>query len=69
MADIYSVKNISTNKIVETGFDKKADAKAKRDELCKDSHDKWAKKVKEEKDLAKPFPYIVVKGSEHPRVL
>jgi hypothetical protein len=68
MADIYSVKNISTNKIVETGFDKKADAKAKRDELCKTSHDNWTKKVKDDKDLAKPFPYIVTKGKEHPKL-
>lgn len=65
MADIYSVKSINTNKIVQTGFDKKADAKAKRDELCKDSHEKWAKKVKDDKDLEKPFPYIVTKGKEH----
>ena len=69
MADIYSVKNTNTNKIVETGFDKKADAKAKRDELCKESHAKWKEKVKDDKDLAKPFRYIVTKGSEHPRVL
>ncbi len=69
MADIYSVKNINTNKIVETGFDKKADAKAKRDELCKTSHDKWTEKVKDDKDLAKPFPYIVTKGKEHPNSL
>ena len=69
MADIYSVKNINTNKIVETGFDKKEDAKAKRNELCKDSHEKWEKKVETEKDLVKPFPYIVTKGKELPRVL
>jgi len=68
MADIYSVFNVHTNKIVEAGFDKKADAKIKRDELCKDSHDKWFKKVKEEKDLRKPFPYIVIKGKEHPKM-
>jgi len=68
MADIYSVKNVNTNKIIETGFDKKADAKAKRNELCKDSHEKWEKKVKTEEDLPKPFPYIVTKGTEHPRM-
>jgi len=69
MANIYSVFNVHTRKVIAEGFDKKADAKAKRDELCKDSHDKWAKKVKDDKDLSKPFPYIVVKGTEHPRVL
>ena len=68
MSDIYSVLNVNTNKIIETGFDKKADAKVKRNELCKDSHEKWEKKVKTEEDLRKPFPYIVVKGTEHPRV-
>jgi len=68
MADIYSVKNVNTNKIIETGFDKKADAKVKRDELCKDSHEKWEKKVKTEEALPKPFPYIVTKGTEHPRM-
>ena len=68
MADIYSVKNANTNKIIETGFDKKADAKVKRDELCKDSHEKWEKKVKTEEALPKPFPYIVTKGTEHPRM-
>ena len=69
MANKYSVKNVSTNKIVETGFEKKADAKAKRDELCKESHAKWTEKVKDDESLAKPFPYIVTKGTEHPRVL
>ena len=63
--DIYSVKK-EGGKVIERGFDKKVDAKGKRDELCKGAHDKWAKKVKENKDLAKPFPYIVVKGREHP---
>ena len=67
MADIYSVKNVNTNQIIAS-FDKKADAKTKRNELCKDSHEKWEKKVKTEEDLPKPFPYIVVKGTEHPRV-
>ena len=68
MADIYSVKNVNTNKIIETGFDKKADAKTKRNELCKDSHEKWEKKVKTEEGLMKPFPYIVTKGKEHPKM-
>jgi len=69
MANIYSVFNTQTRKVIEEGFEKKADAKAKRDELCKESHAKWKEKVKDDKDLAKPFPYIVTKGSEHPRVL
>jgi len=63
--DIYSVKK-EGGKVIERGFDKKVDAKGKRDELCKNVHDKWAKKVKENKDLVKPFPYIVTKGREHP---
>ena len=66
MKDIYAVKYVTSGKVISNGFDKKQDAKTKRNELCKGSHDKWAKKVKENKDLAKPFPYIVVKGKEHP---
>ena len=64
--DIYAVKYVTSDKVIAKGFEKKQDAKAKRNELCKGAHDKWAKKVKENKDLAKPFPYIVVKGKEHP---
>ena len=68
MANIYSVFNVHTRKVIAEGFDKKADAKAKRDELCKTSHDKWIEKVKDDKDLKKPFPYIVTKGKEHPKL-
>jgi len=67
MSDIYSVLNVNTNKIIESGFDKKADAKTKRNELCKEAWTKWSTKVKTEKDLKKPYPYIIVKGKEHPR--
>ena len=66
MKDIYAVKYVTSGKVISNGFDKKQDAKTKRNELCKGAHDKWAKKVKENKDLTKPFPYIVVKGKEHP---
>jgi hypothetical protein len=66
MKDIYAVKYVTSGKVISNGFDKKQDAKTKRNELCKGAHDRWAKKVKENKDLAKPFPYIVVKGKEHP---
>ena len=66
MKDMYNVKYVSSGKVVAWGFDKKVDAKARRDELCKATHDKWVKKVKENKDLVKPFPYIVTKGREHP---
>ena len=66
MKDIYAVKYVTSDKVIAKGFEKKQEAKAKRNELCKGAHDKWAKKVKENKDLAKPFPYIVVKGKEHP---
>ena len=69
MANIYSVYNTHTRKDIEEGYDKKDDAKDKRDELCKESHAKWKQNVKDDKGLAKPFPYIVTKGSEHPRVL
>ena len=51
MSDIYSVLNVNTNKIIESGFDKKADAKTKRNELCKEAWTKWSTKVKTEKDL------------------
>ena len=68
--DIYAVKYVTSDKVIAKGFEKKQDAKAKRNELCKGAHDKWAKKVKENKDekkqINKPFPYIVVKGKEHP---
>ena len=70
MKDIYAVKYVTSGKVISNGFDKKQDAKTKRNELCKGAHDKWAKKVKENKDekkqINKPFPYIVVKGKEHP---
>ena len=67
MTDIYSVKNVATMKIVADGFDKKQDAKAKRNELCKEAWQKWSEKDK--KDKNKPFPYVVTKGKEHPRLI
>ena len=67
MTDIYSVKNVATMKIVADGFDKKQDAKAKRNELCKEAWQKWSEK--DNKDKNKPFPYVVTKGKEHPRLL
>ena len=67
MTDIYSVKNVATMKIVADGFDKKQDAKAKRDELCKEAWQKWSEK--DNKDKNKPFPYVVTKGKEHPRLI
>ena len=67
MTDIYSVKNVATMKIVADGFDKKQDAKAKRNELCKEAWQKWADK--DNKDKNKPFPYVVTKGKEHPRLI
>ena len=67
MTDIYSVKNVATKKIVADGFDKKQDAKAKRDELCKEAWQKWSEK--DNKDKNKPFPYVVTKGKEHPRLI
>ena len=66
--DYYSVKSMTTNKVVESGFDKKADAKAKRNELCKDTWDKWNKSKKAEEKGEKPFPFTVTKGKDHPRL-
>jgi len=64
--DIYSVKDTKVKKIVAVGFDNKMDAKDKRNELSKDVWEKWKKKA--EKDRGpKPFPYIVVKGEDHPK--
>lgn len=63
--DIYSVRSMATNKIVEDNFSNKQDAKAVRNELCKDAWDKWNKK--DEKDRGpKPFPFTVTRGKEHP---
>ena len=67
MTDIYSVKNVATMKIVADGFDKKQDAKAKRNELCKEAWQKWSEK--DNKDKNKPFPYVVTKGKEHPSLI
>mgnify|MGYP001475617509 FL=1 len=67
MTDIYSVKNVATMKIVADGFDKKQDAKAKRNELCKEAWQKWSEK--DNKDKNKPFPYVVTKGKEHPKLI
>ena len=67
MTDIYSVKNVATMKIVADGFDKKQAAKAKRNELCKEAWQKWSEK--DNKDKNKPFPYVVTKGKEHPRLI
>ena len=67
MTDIYSVKNVATMKIEADGFDKKQDAKAKRNELCKEAWEKWSEK--DNKDKNKPFPYVVTKGKEHPRLI
>ena len=50
MADIYAVRSMATNKVVQSGFEKKADAKAHRNELCKESWDKWSKKDEEKRD-------------------
>lgn len=60
--DIYAVKYVKSGKVINTGFEKKQDAKLKRNELCKKVHEKWEK----DKQGMKPFPYIVVKGKEHP---
>ena len=65
--DIYNVKNVSTRKVVEVGFDNKMDAKDKRNELSAKIWEKWKKKNKDKPDAVKPFPYIVVKGKEHPK--
>ena len=67
MTDIYSVKNVATMKIVADGFDKKQDAKAKRNELCKEAWQKWSEK--DNKDKNKPFPYVVTKGTAPPRLI
>jgi len=67
MTDIYSVKNVATMKIVADGFDKKQDAKAKRNELCKEAWQKWSEK--DNKDKNKPFPYVVTKGKEHLKLI
>ena len=64
MKDIYAVKYVKSDKVIDNGFEKKQDAKAKRNELCKKVHEKWEQK-KGDKGM-KPFPYIVVKGKEHP---
>ena len=64
---LLPVKNVNTRKIVEVGFDNKMDAKDKRNELSQKTWEKWKKKRKDNPDLAKPFPYIVVKGKEHPK--
>ena len=65
--DIYNVKNVNTKKVVKVGFDNKMDAKEHRNELSKKTWDKWKKKLKDKPDTPKPFPYIVVKGKEHPK--
>jgi hypothetical protein len=59
--DIYAVKSVATKKVVENGFDKKSDAKIRRNALCEKT---WAK-IKDKK-APKPFPFIVTKGKEHP---
>tara|TARA_B100000123_G_scaffold174713_1_gene129742 strand:+ start:1225 stop:1434 length:210 start_codon:yes stop_codon:yes gene_type:complete len=65
MADIYAVRSMATNKVVQSGFEKKADAKAHRNELCKEEWAKWSKKA--EKDRGpKPFPFTITRGTEHP---
>ena len=58
--DFYAVKQVATKRIIESGFAKKMDAKKVRNELC----EKTWKKLK--KDAVKTFPFIVVKGKEHP---
>ena len=64
--DIYNVKNVATKKVVEVGFDNKMDAKDKRNDLSKDIWENWNKKDKQTRG-PKPFPYIVIKGEDHPR--
>jgi hypothetical protein len=64
--DIYSVKDTKVKKIVAAGFDNKMDAKDKRNDLSKDIWEKW-KKQDEKNRGPKPFPYIVVKGEDHPK--
>jgi|TARA_B110000495_G_C23001638_1_gene591207 hypothetical protein len=58
--DVYAVKQVSTKKIIESGFTKKSDAKLARNALCESV---WQKL---KKDAVKPFPFIVTKGKEHP---
>tara|TARA_Y100000758_G_C15674528_1_gene283399 strand:+ start:243 stop:491 length:249 start_codon:yes stop_codon:yes gene_type:complete len=68
--DIYNVKNVATKKVVKVGFDNKMDAKDERNKLSEKIWEKYNKKYKgvAEKDKpAKPFPFIVVKGKEHPK--
>ena len=65
MADIYSVRSMATNKVVESGFEKKQDAKAVRNDLCKEAWDQWSKKDAEKRG-PKPFPFTVTRGTEHP---
>ncbi len=65
--DIYAVKSVATEKVVENGFDKKSDAKIRRNALCEKTWEKFNKKYKGIKEKpAKPFPFIVTKGKEHP---
>ena len=66
--DIYSVKDVKVKKIVAVGFESKMDAKEKRNELSKDAWEKWRKKLKDNPQSPKPFPYIVVKGEDHPKL-
>jgi|TARA_B100000941_G_C28220565_1_gene406470 hypothetical protein len=62
MADIYSVIDTKTGKIEKSGFDKKKDAKALRNELNMP--------VNEKKKADQPFyfRYVVTMGKEHPRI-
>lgn len=66
--DIYNVKNVATKKVVKVGFDNKMDAKDERNKLSEKIWEKFNKKYKGVKEKpAKPFPFIVVKGKEHPK--
>jgi len=66
--DIYSVKSVSAKKVVEKGFDKKMDAKAVRNKLSEKTWEKFNKKYKGTKEKPeKPFPFIVIKGKDHPK--
>lgn len=64
--NVYSVKHKPTKKVVAIGFDNKMDAKDKRNDLSKDIWENWNKKDKQTRG-PKPFPYIVIKGEDHPR--
>ena len=64
--DIYSVKDTRVKKIVAVGFDNKMDAKDKRNDLSKDVWERWNNSAKKDRG-PKPFPYIVVKGEDHPK--